>query len=189
MPLGFLLRILLGTMIDTPSKIIVIGTSCSGKSSLGRALSKKFDIPWYDFDDLHWLPGWEPRPEEDFLADVAEIASGDQWIFTGNYKSTWPYTWEKADLIIWLDLPLWRLLWRGLRRGLRHIRNNEPLCNGNYDSYRRLFLSRHSIFKWILRGYWKNRRRYRLLIQSTPKLVRFTTEAQVARFHRVEPAL
>jgi len=39
-------------------KVIITGTSCTGKTTLGKKLAKQFSITQIDLDDLHFLPNW-----------------------------------------------------------------------------------------------------------------------------------
>lgn len=43
---------------SAPQRIQVIGASCAGKTTLGRALSARLDLPFTDLDELWWSPGW-----------------------------------------------------------------------------------------------------------------------------------
>ena len=52
---------LLSKKIFLPKKIILIGTSGSGKTTFGNNLSKILKIPCTDLDDLFWLPNWQKR--------------------------------------------------------------------------------------------------------------------------------
>jgi adenylate kinase family enzyme len=49
-------------------RVVIIGTSCSGKSHLGRILARKYQVPHVELDDLYWLPGWQERPEKEFIS-------------------------------------------------------------------------------------------------------------------------
>jgi adenylate kinase family enzyme len=42
-------------------KIIVIGSSGSGKSTFSRKLSRAMNIPVYHLDALFWKPNWHMR--------------------------------------------------------------------------------------------------------------------------------
>ena len=59
-------------------------------------------------------------PEEQFRRRVAAIASGDGWVIDGNYSAVQPLVWERADTVVWLDLPrhtvMRRIIWRTIRR-------------------------------------------------------------------------
>jgi adenylate kinase family enzyme len=41
----------------THSKILIVGTSCTGKTTLGKRLNEKLNLPHFDLDDMHWLAG------------------------------------------------------------------------------------------------------------------------------------
>ena len=50
-------------------KIYILGASCSGVSTLGASLSKKYGVPQIDVDDFYWMPTDPPfttkRPPQD----------------------------------------------------------------------------------------------------------------------------
>ena len=43
-------------------RVVVIGASCSGKTTFTRRLAEILDYPLTELDRLHWLPDWKPRP-------------------------------------------------------------------------------------------------------------------------------
>ena len=51
-------------------KIIITGTTCSGKTTLGRKLSKELSIKQVDLDDLYFLPNWVEKEKYVFINDV-----------------------------------------------------------------------------------------------------------------------
>jgi adenylate kinase family enzyme len=36
-------------------KIHLLGPSCSGQSTLGKLISQKYQIPYFDTDDIVWI--------------------------------------------------------------------------------------------------------------------------------------
>ena len=64
-------------------RIIVIGTSCSGKTTLALKLAAKFDIPHIELDQLYWLPEWKQRPADEFRPLVQEAVAAERWISCG----------------------------------------------------------------------------------------------------------
>jgi len=36
-------------------KIHLLGPSCSGTSTLGKLITKKYNIPWFDTDEIFWI--------------------------------------------------------------------------------------------------------------------------------------
>lgn len=48
-------------------RIVIVGTSCAGKTTLGKKLAQESGIPYTDLDDLHWNPGWTETPHDQFV--------------------------------------------------------------------------------------------------------------------------
>jgi hypothetical protein len=67
---------------------------------------------------------------------------------------------ERADVVVWLDLP--RRVWlpRLIRRTIRRIVRREELWSGNRETFRNAFLSRDSLLLFALRNYPRRRRLY-----------------------------
>ncbi|MEO1550821.1 MAG: AAA family ATPase [Pseudomonadota bacterium] len=98
------------------NRIMVIGQPAAGKSTFARALGARTGLPVVHIDQIYWMPGWTERPRAQAIAMVEEAQAREQWIFEGNNTSTWPGRVARADLIIWLDLPVWQRYWRLARR-------------------------------------------------------------------------
>lgn len=147
-------------------RILVIGTSCSGKSTLARRLGAALHAPVIELDELHWEPNWQERPRTEFRRLVAEATAGPAWIADGNYQLIRDDLWPRATHVVWLDYSLPRLLWRGLKRSLRRSFEGESVCNGNRESLRRTFLSQDSILLWILKTHHRRRAEFAALRQS-----------------------
>ena len=142
-------------------RIVVFGTTGSGKSWLAERLAERHGLRLIELDALFWGPAWQPAPLELFRHRVErEIRDGD-WVVVGIYGQVRDIVWQRADTLVWLDLPLplvmWRLFWRTLRR----IVTREDLWGtGNRESLRRTLLSRDSILLWALKTHGRNRRRF-----------------------------
>ncbi|WP_434751536.1 shikimate kinase [Paenibacillus amylolyticus] len=83
-------------------KIRIIGACGSGKSTLARELSQKYNIAFYEMDNLIWDRSAENRryPEEVRDSSLQCIVSSDAWIIEGAQLKPWtsPSILE-ADLI------------------------------------------------------------------------------------------
>ncbi len=97
-------------------RVMIVGQPGSGKSWLAREMAKRLGLPLYHMDHIHWAPGWVPRAEAEKTALCAAVEAGEAWVFEGNYSPTMANRVARADLVIWLDLPLalrlWRVTWR-----------------------------------------------------------------------------
>ena len=144
-------------------RIIITGTSCTGKTTLGRELSKKFEIPQIDLDDLHFLPSWEVKDSSDFVADVnSAIDQHDEWIVSGSFQTKMKDTvWQKAAVIIWLDLPLHIILWRYFKRTYRRVVLKEKCCGENYETLSHVLFEDNMLLH-ILKTYWNRKKRLKL---------------------------
>ncbi|MDE2901101.1 MAG: hypothetical protein OXN15_08815, partial [Chloroflexota bacterium] len=100
-------------------RIAIYGSTGSGKSSLGAEAARRLGLPQLDLDVVHWLPGWEEKPREQFRADVGEWldARAGGWVCTGNYISiVGDLVMAQADTVVWLRLPFPLVFLRLLRR-------------------------------------------------------------------------
>jgi len=141
-------------------RILVIGTSCSGKSTFARRVAAARDCECVELDALFWGPNWTPQPTERFRAAVAAAAAGDAWVIEGNYGGVRDVLWPRATAVIWLNYSLSTVLSRGVRRTLKRNLTREQLWHGNRESLRRSFLSRESILVWILTTHRRRSREF-----------------------------
>ncbi len=115
-------------------RVVVRGSSGSGKTTFAAALAATLGAPHVELDALYHLADWTPRPDADLRQVVATATSGDRWVVDGNYAVVQDDLVAKADAVVWLDLPrsvvMRRVLWRTLSRGLLR----QELWNGNRES-------------------------------------------------------
>lgn len=145
--------------MNLPNKIVITRTSGCGKTTLGHKLSALIRKEHIDLDNLYWLPNWIPRPDEEFFDLIQEEVSSDRWIICGNYSRAQQQIWGQADMIIWLDLPLFTCLWRTLKRSFTRWIKQEACCNGNYETLGRLF-GKNSILLWVWNSYPRRKSAY-----------------------------
>ena len=105
---------------------MVMGGPGSGKSTTARLLADRLDLPVVHIDPMYWAPGWvaRPRDETDRLARAA--AAAEHWVFDGNHLRSADDRAARADLIVFLDLPLPVRLWRVFRRVACHRGETRP---------------------------------------------------------------
>src|ERR1700710_951001 len=88
-------------------RILVMGSSGSGKSTFARRLSDITGIPMVSLDALFWRPGWVESDAAEFQTRVAEAASQARGIMDGDYISHDASHVRRgaADTVFWFDLP------------------------------------------------------------------------------------
>ena len=142
----------------TGRRIVIIGTTCSGKTTLAARLAQRLGAQHIELDALNWQPNWTQTPLDEFRVRVADALSTDTWVLDGNYSKSRDIVWPRADTIIWLDYPLPVIMARLFKRTLRRVVTREELWNGNRETLRGTLLSRDSLLLWALRTYRRRRR-------------------------------
>lgn len=141
-------------------RIVVVGTTCAGKTTMATRLSRRLDIPHVELDALHWGPNWTPTPTAAFRESVSEALDSDAWVIDGNYSKTQDIVWTRADTVVWLDYPFPIIFARLLKRTFSRIITREVLWNGNRESWRGVLLSRDSLLLWAITTHNKRRQRF-----------------------------
>src|ERR671930_1535176 len=164
-------------------RIVVVGTSGSGKTTVARELARRLDVRHVELDALFHGPGWAETPPEEFRRRVAAATAGEGWVVDGNYESKLgDLVLGRADTVVWLDVPLRVALTRVTRRTIRRIRTGEELWSGNRESWRGGFFGWESMFVWTIRSHLRNRRARAERLAQHPNLrvVRLRSAQQVA---------
>ena len=143
-------------------RVVVIGVTSSGKSTLAERLAKHFDLDFIELDALHWEPKWQEAPVEVFRARVEKAVLAEKWAVAGNYHMVRDLIWPKAEAIIWLDYPFLTVLWQLTRRTFKRWWTQEVLWGTNVEPLHVHFKiwSADSLYHWLFRTYWTRKREY-----------------------------
>ncbi|MBP8047362.1 MAG: hypothetical protein KAY64_01345 [Anaerolineales bacterium] len=157
------------------SRLVIIGTTSSGKSTLAKALAEKISAETIDLDYLHWEPNWAEAPDEVFRERVENAISARAWVVAGNYHVVRDIVWAKAQAIIWLDYPFHIVFWRLLTRTIRRVVMKEKLFSDNVEDFwtQAKIWSQDSLFNWLFKTYWRRKREYPVLFEQ-PQNVHLT---------------
>lgn len=148
------------------SKIAVVGTTGTGKTTLAKQLAKQYGVIHVELDSLYWQADWKPIEGEKFRNLVAEAVVHDRWVADGNYRAVRDIVWTKADIIVWLDYSLPLILWRLFRRYTARIGKRELLWGVNRETIRKTFFRRDSLFIYAVKTNSSRRREYSELFRS-----------------------
>jgi len=174
-------------IINRNSKIVVIGTSGAGKTTVARTLARKFCLKDIELDALFWEPNWTETSPEIFRSRVSQaISESPSWIAHGNYSKVRDLIWSNASVLIWLDFPRSIVLWRVIKRSMLRIFKREILWAGNRESFRKTFFSRDSIILYTWRRHPMFRQWYSELITSSEashlKVLKFSHPNELSQF-------
>jgi len=160
-------------------RIVIVGTTSSGKSTLAEQIANRFNMEFIELDALHWEPNWQEAPLEVFRARVEKAIQAERWIVAGNYHVVRDLIWPKAEALVWLDYSLWTIFWRLWNRTWRRWWFQEELWNGNRERlwWHFKIWSQESLFHWLFKTYYRRKREYPMLLSQPEhqhlKLIRF----------------
>jgi adenylate kinase family enzyme len=141
-------------------RIVVIGTSGAGKTTLARSLAARLALPFIELDAINWQAGWRDLLTDDpdeFARRVALAVQPDAWVVDGNYTAHSTIVWQRATHLVWLDYSRRVIMARVIRRSLLRAALRTELWAGNRERWRRMLRPSHPI-RWAWNT-WDRRRR------------------------------
>ena len=148
-----------------PKRYSVIGTSGSGKTYVAAEIARRLNIKHVELDAIHWRPGWQELPKEEFRERIREETDKDSWVVDGNYSKGRDIVWSRAEAVVWLDLPFRVVFWRILRRTVSRVLTREKLWNGNVENVDAL-IGPDSMPYWVFKTYWKRKKEFPVHISN-----------------------
>lgn len=147
-------------------RVVVIGTSGSGKTTFAKNLAHMLSCPHYELDELHFLANWETRTWEEMRALVNQFADTPAWVSDGNYSRVRDILWGKADTVVWLNYSFPVAFGRLVQRTFKRMITREELFGGCVETFRSQLFSKESLFLWFFQTHWKRKKEYPLLFQD-----------------------
>jgi adenylate kinase family enzyme len=140
----------------------VVGSPGSGKSTTGRLLAAKLDVPFIELDALFHQPRWAELPIAEFRRRVTAITVADAWVIDGNYAGVRDLVWQRSDAVVWLDLPRRTVMARVIRRTLWRALTRKELWNGNTEPLSNFYRwdPTTNIIRWTWVKYAEYQERY-----------------------------
>lgn len=133
-----------------PCRVLVAGTSGSGKSTLAREIGRVLGVAYFEIDALYHGPGWTPNPH--FVSAVTERISEPAWVTEWRYSLVRGALANRANLLVWLDLPRRVVMGSVIRRTVRRSVLRLELWNGNREPPLRTIVSDPDhIVRWAWR--------------------------------------
>jgi len=120
-------------------KIAIVGSPGSGKSTFAFQLHKILHIPLFHLDQYFWKPGWQKPDPEEFMNVHYELCDAKEWIIDGMAIRLFGYRIAQADIIIYLDIPLYICLYRIFKRAFLNFGkvyfSSAPGCPEKFPSW------------------------------------------------------
>jgi hypothetical protein len=157
-----------GASLRGCSRLLILGRTGSGKTTLGRELAAALDVPHVELDALYFGPDFTTVPLPVLRERTAAAIAGEQWVTDGNKSAVRDLVWPRADTVIWLDYPLVVSLWRLARRACWRtsvIRQEAASDGGSRLFAARLFSAAKGVIT-ALRSHRGQRRLYPALLSD-----------------------
>jgi adenylate kinase family enzyme len=115
-----------------------------------------------ELDGIFHQPGWTAIDGDIFKARVLEAIAAPRWVVDGNYSTVHDLVWERADTVVWFDLPFAVVMARTIRRTVRRVVTRQELWNGNKEPWSNLYSCdpEKSIIAWSATRHAIYRQRY-----------------------------
>ncbi len=152
-----------------PSRLLIAGTSGSGKTTFAARVADALKVPHVEIDALFHGPNWTERPS--FLDDVRRFSADPAWVTEWQYSSARAHLAQRADVLVWLDLPHPVVMRQVILRTWRRRRSRQQLWNGNVEPpFRAFFTDPEYIVRWAWSSRHKTATRVETLLQERPDL-------------------
>ena len=155
------------------------------------AVASRLALPHVELDSLFHQQNWEPLPNDEFKARVQPLVESESWVVDGNYTRTGvqELIWERADAVVWLDLPRMTVMRRVTVRSLKRTLTGEALWNGNKESWRNLISSdpERNLLVWTWNRYHPIKEHYETSMDDTRwshlRWIRLRTQREIDTFN------
>ncbi len=126
-------------------KIFIMGIVASGKTTYAKELSKQMSLLFVELDSVVYynVDGVRiKRTPEEQVQIIHEMDAKGNWIAEGVYRPSYHLLLGMADVIIWLDPPLWKRKIRILSRHVKQVIGVEECA------YKPDFQMLRNMYKW-----------------------------------------
>lgn len=160
-------------------RILIIGCSGAGKTTLALQLSEKLGLPLVHLDALYWRDNWQGISNEEFDRLLTEELRKQKWIIDGNYGRTLPLRLQHCDTVIYLDYSRLTCIFGIFKRVVRWYGKTRPDMGANCPEH-----VDFEFFKFVWTFNKKYRERYHKMLKESDnkKVIILKNRKQAEKF-------
>ena len=143
-------------------RIVIIGRTGSGKTTLARELAAALNVPHVELDSLYFGPQFSTVPLSVLRERTSAAIAGERWVTDGNKSAVRDLVWPRADTIVWLDYSFAVSVWRLGKRALWRtsvLREQAAKSGKKAGLPKQFFAGARGVFR-ALRSHMGQRREY-----------------------------
>jgi adenylate kinase family enzyme len=136
-------------------RIVVVGTSGAGKTTLARRIAARLQLPHIELDAIKWQSEWRDltrHDPEEFVRRVTEAIQAEAWVVDGDGERVW----ARATHLVWLDYERSVIMAQVISRSFFRALLRTELWAGNRERWRDMLRPSHPI-RWAW-STWERRR-------------------------------
>jgi adenylate kinase family enzyme len=164
-------------------RIVIVGASGAGKSSLAAEIADILKIPCFELDQH--ANSNQPAGLQEYVRTIAGL---EAWIVPADYTSIRNSLWPHAEAVIWLDYPLAFSMTRLARREFSPGLVQKALSKRTYTNFWSKTLTMLQTFRRSYFIHRRNRRNLKSLLQKSEYshlvLIRFKNPSQTSSWVR-----
>ena len=113
--------------MNKPNKIVIVGCTDSGKTTLANKLGSLLHIPVYHLDKIFWIQKGGIK-QDVFIAQQEKMMQENAWIIDGNFmrSKSFDMRLSNADTVIFFNFPKIVIFWRLLKRFFQYFNKARP---------------------------------------------------------------
>jgi adenylate kinase family enzyme len=99
------------------NRVMIIGNGGGGKTTLAYLVAEAYGLPLTEIDTLQFQPGWARTPQPELRQAIQAAHAAERWLIDG--FGPWDQIEERAqlaDMIIFVDHPIWVHFWWACER-------------------------------------------------------------------------
>ena len=145
------------------NKIYIIGPVGSGKTTLSKTLSKKYNIKRYELDKIVWDDdnGNNKRTEDEIRKLFHEIIVKKSWIIEDVGRTIFIDGIKKADVVYYIDLPIVTIYKRCISRWVKQKIGKEKY------NYKPTLKSLIEMLKWVKKDIKNKKKKIERIINNS----------------------